>query len=106
MPCEVIGYAGRVIMWNNPFSYPDFMTQIICLTIAPVFFTASIYVTLSKTIVNLAPDLSRFKPQLFYWIFIPFDATCLLLQAAGGAMSTNSTGSNQVSNNALRTCIK
>ncbi|KFG82523.1 sphingoid long-chain base transporter RSB1 [Metarhizium anisopliae] len=93
--CEIIGYAGRVIMWNNPFSYPGFMIQIICLTIAPVFFTASIYVTLSKTIVHLAPDLSRFKPQLFYWIFIPFDATCLLLQAAGGAMSTNSTGSNQ-----------
>lgn len=26
--CEVIGYAGRVIMWNNPFSYPGFMIQI------------------------------------------------------------------------------
>ncbi len=60
----------------------------VCLTIAPVFFTASIYVTLSKTIVYYAADLSRFKPQLFYWIFIPFDVVCLILQAIGGALST------------------
>lgn len=61
----------------------------VCLTIAPVFFTASIYVTLSKTINYLAPELSRFKPQLFYWIFIPADVLCLILQAAGGALSTS-----------------
>lgn len=64
------------------------------MTIAPVFYTASIYVTLSKAIVFFAPDLSRFKPQLFYWIFIPADVICLVLQAAGGALSTNSNGSN------------
>ncbi|UPK89664.1 hypothetical protein LCI18_000599 [Fusarium solani-melongenae] len=87
---EVIGYVGRVMMYNNPFSFNAFMIQIVCLTIAPVFYTASIYVTLSKTIVFFAPELSRFKPQLFYWIFIPFDIVCLVLQAAGGAMSTSS----------------
>lgn len=69
--------------------------DVVCLTIAPVFYTASIYVTLSQSIVYLAPDLSRFKPQLFYYIFIPFDIVCLALQAAGGAMSANSTGSTQ-----------
>ncbi|KAJ6446665.1 RTA1 like protein family [Purpureocillium lavendulum] len=92
---EVIGYIGRIILWNNPFSFVGFMIQIVCLTIAPVFYTASIYVTLSKAIMFFAPDLSRFKPQLFYWIFIPFDVVCLVLQAAGGAMSTNSDGDNK-----------
>lgn len=67
----------------------------VCLTIAPVFYTASIYVTLSQSIVYLAPELSRFKPQLFYYIFIPFDIVCLALQAAGGAMSADTTGSTQ-----------
>lgn len=62
-----------------------------CLTIAPVFYTASIYVTLSKAIVFFAPDLSRFKPQLFIWVFIPADIVCLALQAAGGAMSTETS---------------
>ncbi|KAF4448433.1 hypothetical protein F53441_8156 [Fusarium austroafricanum] len=58
------------------------------------FFIGSIYVTLSKTIFCLGPDLSRFKPQLFYWVFIPFDTICLVLQAAGCAMSTGSGSNN------------
>ncbi|KAJ4141555.1 Envelope glycoprotein gp160 [Fusarium equiseti] len=87
---EVIGYVGRIMMYYNPFSFNAFMIQIVCLTIAPVFYTASIYVTLSKAINYFSPELSRFKPQLFIWIFIPFDIVCLILQAAGGAMSTES----------------
>src|SRR5579871_3674916 len=26
--CEMIGYGGRILMWQNPFSFPGFMTQI------------------------------------------------------------------------------
>ncbi|UKZ51538.1 hypothetical protein TrVGV298_005298 [Trichoderma virens] len=92
---EIIGYAGRIMLWDNPFSFNGFMIQIVTLTTAPVFFTASIYVTLSQSIMFLGPDLSRFKPQLFYYIFIPFDIICLALQAAGGAMSAGTTGANQ-----------
>ncbi|KAM0273378.1 hypothetical protein ACHAPA_001531 [Fusarium lateritium] len=90
---EIVGYVGRIMMYYNPFSFNAFMIQIVCLTVAPVFYTASIYVTLSKTINFLDPTLSRFKPSLFYWIFIPFDIVCLILQAAGGAMSTSSDSS-------------
>ncbi|EQL00290.1 sphingoid long-chain base transporter RSB1 [Ophiocordyceps sinensis CO18] len=93
--CEVIGYAGRIMLFNNPFSFGGFMIQIILLAIAPVFYTAAIYVTLSKAIVFFAPDLSRFKPNLFIWIFIPFDIVCLVLQAVGGALSTRSSGRDQ-----------
>ncbi|TFA97688.1 Sphingoid long-chain base transporter RSB1 [Trichoderma ghanense] len=92
---EIIGYVGRIMLWDNPFSFNGFIIQIVTLTIAPVFYTASIYVTLSQSIMFLDPSLSRFKPQLFYWIFIPFDIVCLVLQAAGGAMSANDTGSDQ-----------
>ncbi|KJZ72942.1 hypothetical protein HIM_07705 [Hirsutella minnesotensis 3608] len=97
--CELVGYVGRIMLWKDPFSFNGFMTQIICLTIAPVFYTASIYVTLYKAINYFAPDLSRFHPKLFYWIFIPFDLVCLCLQAAGGAMSTDSSGSNKAGEN-------
>jgi hypothetical protein len=93
---EIIGYIGRVLQWDNPFNFNYFMIQIVCLTIAPVFYTASIYVTLSKTVVFLGPELSRFKPQLFYWVFIPFDIVCLILQAVGGALSTNADSGNDI----------
>jgi hypothetical protein len=92
---EIIGYVGRLIMHDNPFSFPGFMIQIVFITTGPVWYTAAIYVTLSKTINALAPEISRVNPKLFYWIFIPADVVCLILQAAGGALSTVSQGGSQ-----------
>jgi hypothetical protein len=46
---EIIGYIGRIIMHNNPFNFGGFMVQIVFITSGPVFYTAAIYVTLSKT---------------------------------------------------------
>lgn len=46
---EVVGYSGRVMMWYNPFNFAAFMIQIVCVTTAPVFFCAAIYVTLART---------------------------------------------------------
>lgn len=42
-----------------------------------------------------APEVSRFRPRLYYWVFIPGDLICLVIQAAGGAMSTTSSGASQ-----------
>ncbi|CAI6089510.1 unnamed protein product [Clonostachys chloroleuca] len=50
---EMIGYGGRIMLYKNPFSFPGFLIQIITITGAPVFYTAAIYVTLSKTQVFL-----------------------------------------------------
>jgi hypothetical protein len=46
---EIIGYIGRIILHNNPFNFGGFMIQIVFITSGPVFYTAAIYVTLSKT---------------------------------------------------------
>lgn len=91
---EIGGYAGRLILYNNPFSFGGFMDQIVLITTAPVFYTAGIYITLSKTINYLAPEISRIKPELFYWIFLPLDIICLILQAAGGAISVVTSGNS------------
>lgn len=40
--------------------------------------------------------MSRINPKFFYWIFIPADIVCLVLQAAGGALSSTSSGSSQI----------
>ncbi len=42
-----------------------------------------------------SPDLSRFKPKLFYYIFIPCDFFSLVLQAAGGGLSTSTSGQSK-----------
>lgn len=92
---ELIGYGGRVLMWENPFSFPGFLIQIICITLGPAFYSAAIYLTLSKIIIFLGPQHARFSPKLYYWIFIPCDLLSLILQAVGGALSSVSSGSSQ-----------
>ncbi|KAL9563847.1 hypothetical protein ACKAV7_012019 [Fusarium commune] len=84
---EIVGYAGRISIHNNPFNFDGFLIQIICITVAPVFFSAAIYVLLSQAINFIDPSISRFRPQYFYWVFISSDIVSLILQAVGGAIS-------------------
>lgn len=46
---EIIGYVGRIVMYDNPFDFNGFIIQIVCITTGPVFYTAAIYITLAKT---------------------------------------------------------
>ncbi|CVK90450.1 phospholipid-translocating ATPase [Fusarium sp. NRRL 25303] len=93
---EIIGYIGRLIIHDNPFDFIGFLLQIIMITIAPVFFSAAIYVLLSQVINFVDPSVSRFSPKYFYWIFIPSDIISLILQAVGGAVSVVSTAQDDV----------
>ncbi|KAI9150568.1 Efflux pump himE [Paramyrothecium foliicola] len=93
---EIAGYVGRLILHDNPFSFGGFLCQIICITVAPVFFCAAIYVLLSQIINHVDPTISRFKPQFYYWIFIPLDIVSLVLQAVGGALSCVATTQDDV----------
>lgn len=96
--CEILGYGGRLILHQNPFDFNGFLMQICCITFAPVFFCAAIYVTLSRLTNFLDPTLTRFPPSLYYWVFVPCDLVSLVLQAAGGAMSSSSSGSSRTAN--------
>ena len=66
---EIIGYAGRIMMWENPWDHNGFIIQIgmsqsssnihlstnkpsVLITIGPVFFSAAIYVMLHQMYVS------------------------------------------------------
>ncbi|KAJ9640543.1 Envelope glycoprotein gp160 [Coniosporium apollinis] len=70
---EMIGYGGRIMMWQDPFSFPGFLIQI-------------------SDVVYLGTKHSRFSPELYYWLFIPCDIVSLVLQSTGGALSSISSG--------------
>ncbi|KAL6409776.1 sphingoid long-chain base transporter rsb1 [Ilyonectria robusta] len=93
---EIIGYVGRMIIYDNPFDFNGFLMQIICITVAPVFFCSAIYVLLAQVINFIDPSISRIKPQFFYWVFIPVDIVSLILQALGGALSCVGTDHHAV----------
>ncbi|KAL8767796.1 MAG: hypothetical protein Q9209_005790 [Squamulea sp. 1 TL-2023] len=69
--------------------------QICCLTIAPAFLAADIYLTLSRIVVTFGPENSRIKPLSYPRFFIPCDILSLIFQALGGGMASAASHSNK-----------
>jgi hypothetical protein len=84
---EVVGYVSRILMHNNPWLSNPFLIYIITVTIAPCFFTAGIYLCLSRIIIVYGEEFARFKPRTYTIIFICCDFFSLVLQGAGGGIA-------------------
>ncbi len=70
---EMIGYGGRIMLYQNPFSFDGFIIEICCITISPVFFAAAIYVSLARVSNFLGPEACRFPVEIYVWVFVPCD---------------------------------
>lgn len=88
MILEVVGYAGRIMLHNNIFDMNNFIIYLIGLTIGPAFVTAGIYLCLSRIITIYSVGLSVLKPKWITLIFVGCDIVSLVLQAAGGAITS------------------
>ncbi len=94
---EVIGYIGRLLLYQNPFDPTgnDFLIYLVCLTISPAFFAAAIYLCLARIVVVYGEHLSYFRPRTYTLIFCGCDIFSLLLQAAGGGIASGATTYSQ-----------
>ncbi|PWY86610.1 RTA1-domain-containing protein [Aspergillus sclerotioniger CBS 115572] len=90
---EVLGYIARIYMRHNPFIDRWFIMYLVCLTIAPAFLSGAIYVSLARIVGAYSAQISRIKQRSYSLIFISFDIISLLLQAAGGAITTSNSAS-------------
>ncbi|KAK0729857.1 RTA1 like protein-domain-containing protein [Lasiosphaeris hirsuta] len=88
---EILGYAGRLMSYKNRFDENGFLMQICCLTIAPAFLAAGVYLCLRRIVYAFGPENSRIAPETYTRFFIPCDVVSLVLQAAGGAMASISS---------------
>jgi tellurite resistance protein TehA-like permease len=93
---EVVGYVGRIMLWDDIFNNNSFIIYLVGLTIGPAFFSAAIYLSLSRILAIYGETLSFLKPRVITSIFIGCDLLSLILQAAGGAIA--STADTQSSN--------
>lgn len=83
-----LGYIGRILMSKNPFDLIGFQIQICCLTLAPAFNSAAIYLILKHLVRTFGRDFSRLRPKYYTWIFISADIGALVLQGAGGGIAS------------------
>ena len=88
---ELIGYIGRILLWQNPFDPTgnNFLIYIVCLTISPALISAAIYLCLARIVVIFGEDISRFRPRTYTLIFCSCDLFSLVLQALGGGMTSS-----------------
>lgn len=89
---EVMGYAGRIALSNNPWIYDAFVIQLVMLILAPTFVAASISITFKHLVIWYGPEWSFIKPVLYPWVFVGTDFISIFIQAAGGAISAVATG--------------
>ncbi|KAH8817127.1 RTA1 like protein-domain-containing protein [Xylogone sp. PMI_703] len=107
---ELIGYLGRILMHNNPYKlstlglcpsmfahFPRlltlnrFLVQIVCLTTAPAFYSAGIYLCLSRIVIVYGEGISRVNPVWYTRFFIACDIISLSLQGGGGGVASAAT---------------
>jgi len=75
--CEIIGYAGRVMSWENQWDENGFLVQICCLTIAPAFLAAGVYLCLRRIVYAFGKENSLIGPEWYTRIvsLAPFSFT-------------------------------
>lgn len=87
---ESVGYVGRVLLNDNPFSSAGFNMQICCLILAPALIAAGIYLTLKHIVICFGEEHSYLKAKYYTWLFIICDLVSLTLQGAGGGLAATS----------------
>ncbi|KAJ9605136.1 Envelope glycoprotein gp160 [Cladophialophora chaetospira] len=85
---EVVGYGARIGINHNVFIDTWFIMYLCCLTMAPAFFSAAIYLSLSRILTICGEKLSFLKGRSITIIFMSCDFISLVLQAVGGALAS------------------
>ncbi|KAH3951182.1 hypothetical protein HBI56_089410 [Parastagonospora nodorum] len=85
--CEVAGYGARISSHFDNEAWGSFITQGVFLLVGPLFFAATIYMMLGRTI-RLAggEDVSFIKPMCYTRIFVTADVTTLIIQGLGSSI--------------------
>ncbi|KAM0330813.1 hypothetical protein ACHAQA_003768 [Verticillium albo-atrum] len=88
---EIMGYAARIALSYNPWSYEGFVIQLLMLILGPTLVAASISVTFKHLVLWHGPQWSFIKPRLYPWVFVGTDFFSIVIQAAGGGVSSVAT---------------
>ena len=85
---EIVGYLGRILLWQDDFNNNNFIIYLVGVTIGPALFSAAIYLCLARIIAIYGHGLSYFTPRTITILFVCSDLLSLVLQAAGGAIAS------------------
>ncbi|WWC89875.1 uncharacterized protein L201_004803 [Kwoniella dendrophila CBS 6074] len=85
---EIGGYAARLASHKRPFVVSSFVAQYFLIVVAPVLFSAAIYLSLSLAVRNYkgAERLLIISPRKVLLFFVTADIVTTIIQIAGAAL--------------------
>ncbi|KAI9652159.1 MAG: hypothetical protein M1829_001830 [Trizodia sp. TS-e1964] len=98
---EAVGYIFRLMSHYHPYRVIYFVLQYFCIVVAPVLFSACIYVCLSLLIRSVGTAYAPLPPKLILYFFIGCDVLATVVQVAGAASigSAESSGNDPTTAN-------
>ncbi|KAE8166930.1 RTA1 like protein-domain-containing protein [Aspergillus tamarii] len=95
---EVIGLAARAVSHNDLSSKAPYIVQVLLILLAPIIFSASIYMFLGRLIrASGYPQLSFIRINWLTKIFVCGDILCFFVQASGAGKLVNAETSTEIS---------
>jgi hypothetical protein len=90
---EIGGYGARIGAHYNNTNWGSFIVQGVLILVGPLFFAATIYMMLGRTI-RLAggEDVSIVKPKWCTRLFLAADISTLIIQGLGGFLYVKRIG--------------
>lgn len=82
--------------WNN--NNTGFTMQIVCLIIAPTFFSAANYIVLGRLMRSTGDVYGSLTARCFSVIFTALDVVCLVVQGVGGGIIGCANTNEQMAN--------
>ncbi|KAL1598441.1 hypothetical protein SLS59_006725 [Nothophoma quercina] len=85
--CEIAGFAARIGSHYDNTSWAPFIIQGTLLLIGPLFFAATVYMMLGRTVrIANASAISRISPKWYTRSFVTADISTLIVQGLGASL--------------------
>lgn len=94
---EVIGYVGRVLLRNDPISEAGLNLFLVGTTLGPNFICIVIFMTVPPVVTVYGDHFRSWRPKWYQYLLYALTAASVILELAGGLVSTMSDTQNKVS---------
>ncbi|EPY53042.1 RTA1 like protein [Schizosaccharomyces cryophilus OY26] len=88
---EIGGWLCRLYANYRVQTATFFIFQFLVLLVAPIFYSAVLYVLLYRWSLHYGPQFSLLRPKYYVAIFVTADVIAFIVQIAGGGLSNNDT---------------
>lgn len=94
---EVVGYIGRVLLHNSPTDRTSFILFLLGTVMGPTLISGAMFLVMPRIVAIYGEEYRSWRPVWYLFLFYAFTVVSLVLELAGGIVSTIQDDPKQVS---------